>query len=306
MFYNPNGKVLCSLLRQAWAKAKGGDQEKSMHLIAKIYIAIQSEMELFGTSKGCQKKAEALSVKFYTAKSYAEHSKQSKKIRDKGQKVSSVLHPYQGIDQNAVDMAMTAYQHVFDCFVNKLKKDLPENQTEHVSPWRFDLDENATDKMVLAFYKLRSAIAFADWIRSRKNRQNKALAINAPVELPPIQISAAIKKDIKSKVTNILRKKDSKFVNAWAAQIYSAAHRAGGHTKDIVKPLEVIFGVSSVQTVYNHLKPFNKMLKAKMGYEYDENKTEYGTIISEKDMLEYNGAILAVAERIVLKRGLIS
>lgn len=278
MFYNPDSTVLCGLLRSAWVDIDGGNKAGGLEKICKIYFAIKKEMELFGSSGACQKKAEALAVKFYTAQSYGEYTKQSKKIRDKGKKVSSVLHPYQGIDQNAVDMAESAYQHVFDIFCKKAAKELAEGETERKAPWRFHADEKATDRMVLAFFKLRAAIAFADFIRERKTAKAR-LILSEPVNKAPDQIFNAIKNDIKSKVKAILRKKDQKFVNAWAAQVYSSSNRQGGHTKDIIKPIEVIYGVGSPQTVYNHLKPFNIAMQNKL--EADDCKQEYISAIYE-------------------------
>jgi hypothetical protein len=288
MLYNPTGSVLVAVLRGAWADITGGNHAGAMQKIALISIAIQKQMKLFGETGMLQKKSEALSVKFYVGQSYADYAKQSKKIRDKGRRVSSVLHPYQGIDPIAVDMADSSYQHVFDCFVDKLKahakaqaraeaqaKEAGEvfKPTPCPCPWRGFTDENAKDSMVLSFYKLRAAIAFSNYIRDRK-RKNAILAeYNAPVSMPPEQIAQAIKKDIKSKIKSILRKKDIKFINAWAANIYTRSNRAGGATKDITKPLNEIYGCDSIRTVYGKLKPFNIKMQQKL--EAHECKQEY-------------------------------
>lgn len=288
MLYNPSGSVLVGLLRGAWADVLGGDEKNSLQKIALISIAIEKQMKLFGETGMLQKKSEALSVKFYMGQSYADYAKQSKKIRDKGRRVSSVLHPYQGIDPIAIDMADASYQNVLDCFTDKIKAHAKAQTkaeekareageafapTECPCPWRGFADENAKDSMVLSFYKLRAAIAFSNYIRDRK-RKNAILAlVVAPVELKPEQVTLAIKNDIKSKIKSILRKKDIKFINAWAANIYTASNRAGGATRDITKPLEEIYGCDSVRTVYGKLKPFNIKMQQKL--EAHECKQEY-------------------------------
>jgi hypothetical protein len=302
MLYNPSGSVLVGILRAAWADILGGNEREAFQKIALISIAIEKQMKLFGETGMLQKKSEALSVKFYMGQSYTDYAKQSKEIRDKGRKVSSVLHPYQGIDPIAIDMADASYQNVFDCFTDKIlahakaqakaqaKGGEEFKPVECPCPWRGFADENAKDSMVLSFYKLRAAIAFSNYIRDRKRKNIILSQMVLPIELKPEQIAIAIKNDIKSKIKSILRKTDINFINAWAANIYTASNRAGGATKDITKPLEEIYGCDSVRTVYGKLKPFNIKMQEKLEaydckQEYVQAALEIALVVVKKNNL---------------------
>lgn len=277
MRYNPEDTILGKILRKAWEDTERGENEKALVKLCLIWKALEKNLTIYGESGQLQKKGEALSNKWHKGTSYGEWLRMDKKGRDKGKKLACALHKSQPIDPIAINCALGVYFDILEVFKRKAKngKDCP---------WRDYGNENAKDFSVLAFFRFRAAIAFAEDLRKRKKNESKKVMVSEAVCMGENERKARIKNDILKQAKSMLEKQDQKLVKAWAIRQYNTAHHKDSNAVELPR-MESILECCQ-KSAYNKTDKLTQLMLTKIG---------------EDCPLEYSQATLELAEGILFK-----